>query len=115
MKAWLLLIAACGTSNERTDLQAPSTYATVQAPRDVATVHGVAHDAMAGAVVLDDAGRTLYVEGIHAWPQEVEGKRLIVTGRIVTRQGPACVHDPTPCQGISGSYLVISGATFEPE
>lgn len=57
---------------------------------DRITVVGVARDAAAGAVVIDDAGVTFFVAGLEAWPASVGRARVRVTGRHRTRAlGPA--------------------------
>ena len=71
------------------------------------TIAGVARDAKHGPIVVQDDGRHVYVTGVSAWPKELEGRRVVVEGRLEQRHGPACVHDPEPCQGIVGDYWVF--------
>lgn len=75
-------------------------------------VHGTARDAKGGAVLQDTEQGLLYVEGLDAWPAAWAGKRVVVSGHVVERQGPSCVHDPEPCQGIVGTYRVIQPASL---
>jgi len=50
---------------------------------EATTLRGTAHDAKGGAVVQTDEGRVVYVAGLAAWPDELRGRRVEVSGRLV--------------------------------
>jgi hypothetical protein len=97
----LLLGAACASS---------TTPAT---PPGVTTIEGTAHNVKGGAVVIDAQGKATRIGGIGAWPDELHGRAIVVTGRLETRGGTLCVHDPVPCQGISGPHEVLVEARWQ--
>jgi hypothetical protein len=55
-------------------------------------VTGMARDAKLGAVVIDDAGATWYVEGLERWESRLSGKRVQVSGVARERK---LAPDPT--------------------
>jgi hypothetical protein len=74
----------------------PSAEATQQASRDdtpspwesklgqVITVEGTAVNAKLGALV-DTGSETLWIDGMHSWPEDAWDKRVKVTGRVIER------------------------------
>ena len=74
----------------------PSSEATRQASRDdtpspwesklgqVITVEGTAVNAKLGALV-DTGSETLWIDGMHSWPEAAWDKRVKVTGRLIER------------------------------
>ena len=107
-------LAACGGARSQGDGRAgAATSANGALPPT--TLTGVARDAKAGAIVVETSQGDLYVEGLAAWPPTWNGQHVVVSGRIVEREGPACVHDPEPCQGIAGTYRVVTGAAYRLE
>jgi hypothetical protein len=73
-------------------------------------ISGTARNARAGAVLLADDGRHLYVEGLDSWDADLLGKRLTLTG-VVRRGGhyPAggVDEDGLLVQGMVGTPLVL--------
>jgi hypothetical protein len=57
-----------------------------RAGREADRRSGQALDAKGGAVLRTDAGETIYVQGLPAWPGSVLGKRVEVLGVIVSRK-----------------------------
>lgn len=98
----LLLGAACAASTP----PAPS-------PAGVTTIEGTAYNVKGGAVVIDAQGKATRVGGIDSWPDELHGRAIVVTGRLETREGAGCVHDPVPCQGIGGPHEVLVEARWQ--
>jgi hypothetical protein len=97
----LLLAAACASP-------AP-TGATMMT---TTTIEGTAHNVKGGAVVIDAAGKPTRISGLDEWPADLADHAVVVTGRLETHTGPACVNDPEPCQGISGTYVVLVDARW---
>lgn len=62
-------------------------------------IEGVALDAALGAVVREDGGQTHHLFGLHAWPSEVYGKRVRVTGTSGTAD-----LAPDPTRDADGGY-----------
>ena len=50
------------------------------------TLHGIAMDAQAGAVLQLDDGTPVYVGDVAAWDDEFVGQELTVTGVLVRQQ-----------------------------
>lgn len=73
------------------------------------TIRGTADNAKAGALLLADDGRVLYVAGMLEWDDDLIGKRVTLTG-IVRRQGVAPQIrevDGVTLQGMAGTPLVL--------
>jgi hypothetical protein len=51
------------------------------------TITGTALNAASGAIVSLD-GRPVYVAGLDRWPQEIAGRGMEVTGRLVFHPAP---------------------------
>ncbi len=49
-------------------------------------ISGIAQNAKAGAVVVDDDGSPTYVEGLGNWPEKLKNQKVTLTG-IVRRKG----------------------------
>ncbi|HEY3353508.1 MAG TPA: hypothetical protein VGQ83_09685 [Polyangia bacterium] len=60
------------------------------------TIEGVARNAKAGAVVLTAGGEPVYVQGLDAWPRDVDGKTVVATGRLVDKK---LIPDPVGPDG----------------
>jgi hypothetical protein len=115
----LLLGSGCA-SERRSSAPAPAAPAAQPAPAAPAapaaktTIRGVARDAKGGAVVVTDGG-PVYVIGLEAWPRELAGRKVEVTGRVRPKK-----HLPDPvgpggtvAQGAWGDQTVIEGATWK--
>lgn len=81
------------------------------------TLRGKALDAKAGAIVLVDGDRAVYIEGLSGWPNEAYGKRVAVTGVLVRKK---FIPDPVNeageiCQGARGSQDVLEEAQWTVE
>lgn len=56
------------------------------------TVEGTAEDTKLGALLVQDEG-SIWIDGLDAWPTELRGKRLQVTGKVIQRSDlPVFVH-----------------------
>lgn len=56
------------------------------------TVDGEAEDAKLGALLMTGSGM-IWIDGLDAWPSEVRGKRLQITGKVIQRSDlPVFVH-----------------------
>jgi len=74
-----------------------------------ATLKGTAKDAKAGAVIVVDDGRVVYLEGLDSWPNGSLNKRVEAKGVLVSKK---FIPDPVNengdiCQGAEGDQLVI--------
>lgn len=59
------------------------------------TLEGVARDAKLGAFLQLDHGGAVWIDGLHAFPPAVRGKRLRVTGTLIERSDlPVLVERP---------------------
>ncbi len=80
------------------------------------TLIGTARDAKGGAMLVKEDGGTLYVKGLGAWPDELHGKSVSVTG-IVRRE--KLIPDPKTddagavSQGAFGDQTVIDEAAWK--
>lgn len=54
-------------------------------PASSVTLTGIARDAKLGAILILDDGKALAVEGLEAWPAELHGRRVVVTGVLEER------------------------------
>jgi len=82
------------------------------------TLTGTAQNAKAGAVLMTDDGRMLYISGMSGWPEGVDGHAIIVTGQVASEAVvPAAVQAPdgTWSQGKkeAGDDLVIRDARWQ--
>ena len=81
-------------------------------------IHGVAENAMLGAVVVTDAGACYYVEGLAEWDDAVLGKRVVVNGTMARKKlapDPVTAADGSVSHGMKGSSSVLTGATWRLE
>ena len=81
------------------------------------TLRGKAVDAKGGAVLVLDDGQTFYVSGLDAWPADLFGLRVEVTGTVKTQPLPSqpLVNDAGEhSAGATGSQDVIENATWRP-
>jgi hypothetical protein len=81
-------------------------------------IHGVAEDAMLGAVVVTDDGRSYFVEGLAEWDDALRGRRVVVTGVMARRKlapDPTTAADGSVSHGMKGSASVLTGATWHLE
>jgi hypothetical protein len=59
----------------------------------VITVEGSAQDAKLGALLLTGGSMSIWIDGLDAWPKEVRGKNVQVTGKVIQRSDlPVFVH-----------------------
>jgi hypothetical protein len=82
------------------------------------TLTGTAQNAKAGAVIMTDDGRMLYVSGMSGWPKGVDGETIVVTGVVASEDVvPAAVQAPdgTWSQGKkeAGADLIIREASWQ--
>lgn len=57
------------------------------------TIDGDAEDAKLGALLITGSGM-IWIDGLDAWPSNVRGKRLVVTGKVIQRSDlPVFVHE----------------------
>lgn len=79
-------------------------------------LQGIARNAKAGAVVVEDAGRVLYVKGLDSWPGSLDGQRVKVTGVVRDEKmipDPVVDEKGAISQGAEGSQLVIHEAEWK--
>ena len=78
------------------------------------TFRGTARTAAAGAIVSSGGGMPVYVEGLRAWSEELEGRPVEVTGVIRRREAQAPPPPPggIPRHGLSGQTFVLAGAEW---
>jgi len=63
------------------------------------TLTGTAQNAKAGAVLVAEDGRTLYIPGLSGWPEGVGGQAIIVTGVVGSES-----HVPVAIQAPDGTW-----------
>ncbi len=81
----------------------------------IVTIEGTARDAKMGAVVVSETGGAIYVEKLDAWPGDVHGKNVRVTGILATSK---LIPDPVNEKGelVAGAWgeqTVLRDATWE--
>ena len=69
------------------------------------TLTGTAQNAKAGAVLVAEDGRTLYIPGLSGWPEGVDGQAIIVTGVVGSEH-----FVPVAVQAPDGSWSQGKGA-----
>jgi hypothetical protein len=100
--AAIVLLGACGqpkppgpsadASMSSTTTKAPPSPWQAQLGQ-VVTLDGVAENAKLGALLLIGGSRTLWIDKLDAWPPDVHGKRVSVTGKLIERADlPVFVH-----------------------
>lgn len=79
------------------------------------TIPGIARNAKEGAVVVREDGGAVFVDGLVAWPVDLEGRRVEVTGRLVRRDrgDQPLVNDAGEhSAGATGPTEVVEGARW---
>lgn len=82
------------------------------------TLRGLAHNAKRGAILLQpDATSPIYIGGLAAWPPELLGERVSVTGRLTEQK---LIEDPVNergelVQGATGTQSVLEDAVWKLE
>jgi hypothetical protein len=78
-------------------------------------VTGKALDAKAGAVVVSDDKGIFYIDGLPSWSKEFYGKKVKVTGKLITENGKNNNADTTKplVQEIAGPTKIIKNAKWE--
>jgi hypothetical protein len=73
------------------------------------TIHGTAQNAKAGAVLIVDDGRVVYVQGLPEWEREVLGTELELTGTLRKERiyPDVDMEGGTPSQGMREAPLVL--------
>jgi hypothetical protein len=122
MRLWvsvgLLLMPAAGCATHARQMSgAEATHVTLT---------GTARDAKLGAMLILDNGKALAVDGLDAWPVELHGKRVVVTGVLEERVDlpafesrpgePQRTGIPVPPGGdvdAARRHTVIANARFE--
>lgn len=92
-------LAACTSSKDPTGeaRTPPASSNTDPSPWEsklgqLVTVDGEAEDAKLGALLMTGSAM-IWIDGIDAWPSEVRGKHLQVTGKVIQRADlPVFVH-----------------------
>ncbi len=79
-----------------------------------ASLTGIARNAQAGAVLETDTA-IVYIENLPAWPNELEGKKIIAAGTLVEKKYiPDPGANPTlPSTGAEGNQQVLEHATWK--
>ncbi len=79
------------------------------------TGRGRALDAHAGAVLVREGDRDLYIDGLRRWPAELYGRTVEVIGTLRVKQlGPEPTVGPegVPSHGMRGTRFVLEDATW---
>jgi hypothetical protein len=75
-----------------------------------ATLTGTAQNAAAGASLLVD-GWPVYIGGLSRWPADLAGRKLDVTGTLVSTRGPA---PEKRVHGRPGGGYALNDASWAP-
>lgn len=75
------------------------------------TVEGIARDAKLGALIEDD-GRTLWIDGLASWPPALAGRRVRATGTLIER-ADLPVFVPKPDEPARSGIPAPPGADLE--
>jgi len=82
-----------------------------------AEVTGSAENAKGGAVIAESDGRVVYMEGLDSWPEELHGKVVVATGRLVVKPylpEATVAADGAISQGTDGGdQWVLENASWE--
>jgi hypothetical protein len=73
------------------------------------SIRGVAQNAKAGAALVTEDDRVVYIKGRLAWPESRVGKPMVIEGilHLETVFPEVKVEDDAISQGLSGRQLVI--------
>ncbi len=95
-----LAVASCGTPSAPASSK-PAPFPLAAKLGQVVTVEGVPEDAKLGALLMIGGARTVWIDGLDAWPSELRGKVVEVTGKVIERSDlPVFVHhDGEPEKG----------------
>ena len=76
---------------------------------------GVAGNAKAGAILQADGGAVYYLEGVDAWPKELNGKRVRVRGSQLVEETYPEPRGPNGeiAAGLSGKVVRIRDPKWE--
>ncbi|MBI4365738.1 MAG: hypothetical protein HY543_02860 [Deltaproteobacteria bacterium] len=80
-----------------------------------ATLHGVARDSKAGAIVVLAGDAVVYIDGLASWPAAFHGKNVVVHGLLKRRKyipDPAERGDGAIAQGAKGLQDVLERARW---
>lgn len=79
-------------------------------------IKGLAKDAKAGAVVLNEDETPIYIKGLNFWPDELFGKQVIVKGTLKLLKlipDPVMTEDGGHSTGAWGKDWVIEDAKYD--
>lgn len=79
-------------------------------------IKGLAKDAKAGAVVLNEENTPIYIKGLAFWPDELFDKQVIVKGTLRLLKlipDPVMTEDGGHSTGAWGKDWVLEGAEYE--
>lgn len=102
-----------GNSGELID---PSIGAAAAEAAGAVTLSGIADDAASGAVIVEDDGHVTLVVGLQAWPAELRGRRVEVTGNLGTTSmgdGGGLDADGNAVHGASGGSRALFDARWQ--
>lgn len=93
---WIATVAALALlschASEKTPVAEPKSWAA--SVGEARTVVGVARTAKLGAVVVMDSDM-VWIDGLDAWPDDIEGKSVRIVGTVVERKDlPVFVAEP---------------------
>jgi hypothetical protein len=83
---------------------------------ETVSFEAIALDAAGGAIVMIGSGPPIYIGGLARWPQELEGKRMSLTGELRRRESqlPPTPPGGIPAHGIPSATYVLDDARWEP-
>jgi hypothetical protein len=82
---------------------------------ETVSFEATALDAAGGAMVMVGPGSPIYIRGLDRWPQELEGRRVSLTGELQRRESqlPPTPPGGIPAHGIPSATYVLDGARWE--
>jgi hypothetical protein len=83
---------------------------------ETVSFEATALDAAGGAMVMVGSGPPIYIRGLARWPQELEGRRVSLTGELRRRESqlPPTPPGGIPAHGIPSATYVLDDARWEP-
>lgn len=78
-------------------------------------IRGRAEDAKAGAVVVCDDGRVVYIEKLSCWPDSLRKKRVVATGKLVEKKYIPDPQENPITQGAYGTQTLLEDASWRLE